>query len=162
MVASSTILSCNSSLPPLKTQSSLPKSSISPPKSQLSFLTGSDCSSKLTKTPPLILKPVKLRRLHRRSSFDTQSSQDPSLVSAPPDENELLDDGETGGDGGGEEERDWTTSFLLFAFWAGLMYYVCVLSPNQTPVDMIVLFSSCFNLFFFFMVMIKMDSWIEW
>lgn len=150
MVASSTILSCNSSLPPLKTQNSLRKSSISPPKSQLSYFTGSDCSSKLTKTPPLILKPGKLRRLHRRSSFDTHSSQDPSLVSASPDENELLDDGETGGDGGGEEERDWTTSFLLFAFWAGLMYYVCFLSPNQTPVVMIVLFSFALIFFFFF------------
>ncbi|XP_057792911.1 LOW QUALITY PROTEIN: uncharacterized protein LOC131009530 [Salvia miltiorrhiza] len=39
-----------------------------------------------------------------------------------------------GGGGGGEEERDWTTSFLLFAFWAGLMYYISFLAPNQTPV----------------------------
>lgn len=32
--------------------------------------------------------------------------------------------------------RNWATSFLLFAFWAGLMYYVFFLAPNQTPVDM--------------------------
>ncbi|KAF9624038.1 hypothetical protein IFM89_007736 [Coptis chinensis] len=30
-------------------------------------------------------------------------------------------------------ERDWTTSILLFALWTGLMYYVFVLTPNQTP-----------------------------
>lgn len=41
--------------------------------------------------------------------------------------------GEAGGGGGGVEGRDWTTSFLLFVLWAGLMYYVFNLSPNQTP-----------------------------
>lgn len=43
--------------------------------------------------------------------------------------------GEAGGGGGGVEGRDWTTSFLLFVLWAGLMYYVFNLSPNQTPVS---------------------------
>lgn len=42
--------------------------------------------------------------------------------------------GEAGDGGGGVEGRDWTTSFLLFVLWAGLMYYVFNLSPNQTPV----------------------------
>lgn len=41
--------------------------------------------------------------------------------------------GEAGDGGGGVEGRDWTTSFLLFVLWAGLMYYVFNLSPNQTP-----------------------------
>ncbi|KAH7684144.1 hypothetical protein IHE45_05G226700 [Dioscorea alata] len=29
---------------------------------------------------------------------------------------------------------DWTTSVLLFGFWAGLMFYIFQLTPNQTPV----------------------------
>ena len=39
-----------------------------------------------------------------------------------------------GGGGGGEQLSDWTTSVLLFGIWAGLMYYVFQLAPNQTPV----------------------------
>ncbi|QCD98783.1 hypothetical protein DEO72_LG7g60 [Vigna unguiculata] len=34
---------------------------------------------------------------------------------------------------GGNDERDWTTSFLLFLLWAALIYYVFFLTPNQTP-----------------------------
>jgi len=41
---------------------------------------------------------------------------------------------------GGNDERDWTTSFLLFLLWAALIYYVFFLTPNQTPV--------CSSLFF--------------
>ncbi|XP_022140723.1 uncharacterized protein LOC111011318 [Momordica charantia] len=37
------------------------------------------------------------------------------------------------GGGNGGEGRDWTTSILLFVFWAALMYYVFNLAPNQTP-----------------------------
>ncbi|XP_020675473.1 uncharacterized protein LOC110094552 [Dendrobium catenatum] len=36
------------------------------------------------------------------------------------------------GDGGGRG-NNWTTSVLLFGLWAGLMYYVFRLSPDQTP-----------------------------
>uniref|UniRef100_A0ACD5ZU35 Uncharacterized protein n=1 Tax=Avena sativa TaxID=4498 RepID=A0ACD5ZU35_AVESA len=39
----------------------------------------------------------------------------------------------TGGGGDGEQLSDWTTSVLLFGIWAGLMYYVFQLAPNQTP-----------------------------
>uniref|UniRef100_A0A0D9X6Y8 Cardiolipin synthase N-terminal domain-containing protein n=1 Tax=Leersia perrieri TaxID=77586 RepID=A0A0D9X6Y8_9ORYZ len=38
-----------------------------------------------------------------------------------------------GGGGGGGSLGDWTTSVLLFGIWAGLMYYVFQLAPNQTP-----------------------------
>ncbi|RZS22700.1 hypothetical protein BHM03_00055516 [Ensete ventricosum] len=38
---------------------------------------------------------------------------------------------ERSGDGGGS---DWTSSVLLFGLWAGLMYYVFQLAPDQTPV----------------------------
>lgn len=36
-----------------------------------------------------------------------------------------------------EGKRDWTTSILLFLLWAALIYYVSFLSPNQTPVIII-------------------------
>uniref|UniRef100_A0A453NEC7 Uncharacterized protein n=1 Tax=Aegilops tauschii subsp. strangulata TaxID=200361 RepID=A0A453NEC7_AEGTS len=39
-----------------------------------------------------------------------------------------------GGGGGGGQLSDWITSVLLFGIWAGLMYYVLQLAPNQTPV----------------------------
>ncbi|TVU06495.1 hypothetical protein EJB05_49715, partial [Eragrostis curvula] len=35
--------------------------------------------------------------------------------------------------GGGGRLSDWTTSVLLFGVWAGILYYVFQLSPNQTP-----------------------------
>ncbi|KAF0892005.1 hypothetical protein E2562_012485, partial [Oryza meyeriana var. granulata] len=41
--------------------------------------------------------------------------------------------GSSRGGGGGGSLSDWTTSVLLFGIWAGLMYYVFQLAPNQTP-----------------------------
>ncbi|XP_062195999.1 uncharacterized protein LOC133899088 [Phragmites australis] len=35
--------------------------------------------------------------------------------------------------GGGGRLSDWTTSVLLFGVWAGILYYVFQLAPNQTP-----------------------------
>ncbi|KAK3123219.1 hypothetical protein QOZ80_8AG0626580 [Eleusine coracana subsp. coracana] len=35
--------------------------------------------------------------------------------------------------GGGGSLTDWTTSVLLFGVWAGILYYIFQLSPNQTP-----------------------------
>ncbi|PAN34522.1 hypothetical protein PAHAL_6G154700 [Panicum hallii] len=35
--------------------------------------------------------------------------------------------------GGGGKLSDWTTSVLIFGIWAGLMYYIFQLAPNQTP-----------------------------
>ncbi|GMH12560.1 hypothetical protein Nepgr_014401 [Nepenthes gracilis] len=37
------------------------------------------------------------------------------------------------GNGSGEGRRDWTTSIMLFLFWAAVIYYVFNFSPNQTP-----------------------------
>nr|CAB3480756.1 unnamed protein product [Digitaria exilis] len=37
------------------------------------------------------------------------------------------------GGGGGGKLSDWTTSVLIFGIWAGLMYYIFQLAPNQTP-----------------------------
>jgi len=39
----------------------------------------------------------------------------------------------SGSGSGGGKLSDWTTSVLLFGIWAGLMYYVFQLAPNQTP-----------------------------
>lgn len=36
--------------------------------------------------------------------------------------------------GSGGRFSDCTTSVLIFGIWAGLMYYVFLLAPNQTPV----------------------------
>ncbi|XP_020110050.1 uncharacterized protein LOC109725318 [Ananas comosus] len=42
--------------------------------------------------------------------------------------------GDGGGGGGGSGNgSDWTTSLLLFGLWAGLMYYVFRMAPDQTP-----------------------------
>jgi len=40
----------------------------------------------------------------------------------------------SGSGGGGGKLSDWTTSVLIFGIWAGLMYYIFQLAPNQTPV----------------------------
>ncbi|KAL2327175.1 hypothetical protein Fmac_020602 [Flemingia macrophylla] len=40
---------------------------------------------------------------------------------------------ETPVDGNNGNERDWSTSVLLFLLWAALIYYVFLLTPNQTP-----------------------------
>ncbi|KAL9251294.1 hypothetical protein AKJ16_DCAP03472 [Drosera capensis] len=42
-------------------------------------------------------------------------------------------DGGEGGGGGGGEERDWSTSVLLFVFWGAVLFYVFNFAPNQTP-----------------------------
>lgn len=47
----------------------------------------------------------------------------------PVAENEIA----TSDGSGGGDERDWTTSILLFLLWAALMYYVFNLTPDQTP-----------------------------
>ncbi|KAI8552204.1 hypothetical protein RHMOL_Rhmol06G0247900 [Rhododendron molle] len=65
-----------------------------------------------------------------RSSINTENSQDPVVDKEASSESEFVGNGSSnpGGEGG-----DWTTSFLLFLLWAGLMYYIFNLTPNQTP-----------------------------
>lgn len=147
VTSSSNIVSCNISPLPSKSHSSLSKSSFSPSKSHSSLSTSSSSSFSPSNSP--IFKPIssptffKLFLNHkkghlqlRRSSPNTQTPQDPPLISSSEEDKQLPGNG----DDGGGEERDWTTSFLLFAFWAGLMYYVSFLAPNQTPVYIILLF----------------------
>ncbi|XP_023511914.1 uncharacterized protein LOC111776784 [Cucurbita pepo subsp. pepo] len=65
-----------------------------------------------------------------RSASGTQNAGDPVGEKATPVESER---GGSSGGGNGGEGRDWTTSILLFVLWAGLMFYVFILAPNQTP-----------------------------
>ncbi|KAL3633667.1 hypothetical protein CASFOL_022429 [Castilleja foliolosa] len=134
MIASSNILSSNFTHPPLKSLSPPPRSSISPPKTLISLSVKTNFSSKFPKTSSFFLKQKKcnlpLQTCHCSSKNHTP--QDPTLISSSDEETELLSGGGNGGRNDGDN-RDWTTSFLLFAFWAGLMYYVFILAPDQTP-----------------------------
>ncbi|MQM18465.1 hypothetical protein Taro_051458, partial [Colocasia esculenta] len=67
----------------------------------------------------------RLLLLRRWSSADEESPGGPTL----PEEGPVDRVNGGGGDGG----EDWTTSVLLFVLWAGLMYYVFQLTPDQTP-----------------------------
>ena len=66
-----------------------------------------------------------------RSASGSPNAGDPVGEKATPVESER---GGSSGGGNGGEGRDWTTSILLFVLWAGLMFYVFILAPNQTPV----------------------------
>ncbi|KAL6506781.1 hypothetical protein OROHE_022218 [Orobanche hederae] len=144
MIASNNILSCNFTHPPLKSLSSPANPSLSPPKSLISLSVKSNCSLRLPKISPYLLKQKKGRlQILSCSSFNNQTPQDPPLVSSSSEEEDELIAG--GGKNNGEG-RGWTTSFLLFAFWAGLMYYVFVLAPNQTPVTDMYLLKKLLNL----------------
>ncbi|XP_075488308.1 uncharacterized protein LOC142527408 isoform X1 [Primulina tabacum] len=138
MIASTNIISCNFSTLPFKPNSFLSKSPTYLRTS--SFLCSNLKNSENISRISSFLHREKLRkkgRLHTcQSSSNTKIPPDPSLVSSSEgEENENLVDrveNRDGGNGSGED-RDWTTSFLLFAFWGGLMYYVFFLAPNQTP-----------------------------
>jgi hypothetical protein len=68
----------------------------------------------------------------KRSSI--KSSRLDTQIEVKEEEVKVSDGG--GGDGGdGNNWSDWVTSGLLFGLWAGLMYYVFQLAPNQTPVQ---------------------------
>ncbi|KAL6554464.1 hypothetical protein OROMI_020137 [Orobanche minor] len=144
MIASNNILSCNFTHPPLKSLSSPANPSLSPPKSLISLSVKSNCSLRLPKISPYLLKQKKGRlQILSCSSFNNQTPQDPPLVSSSSEEEDELIAG-CGKNNG--EGRGWTTSFLLFAFWDGLMYYVFVLAPNQTPVTDMNLLKKLLNL----------------
>ncbi|XP_023752143.1 uncharacterized protein LOC111900493 [Lactuca sativa] len=71
----------------------------------------------------------------RRNSLDTQKPQEPDLEQ----KDSMKVDGEIGGGGGR------TTSFLIFLLWGGLMYYIFILAPNQTPsTDMYLVKKLCY------------------
>ncbi|XP_073122962.1 uncharacterized protein [Henckelia pumila] len=140
MIASAYVISCNFSSLPFKPTSSLSKSAVSSHKTSSFLLTNPKNRDDISRISYFLHreKLQKIGHLHTcQSSSNTKIPQDPSLVSSSEEEEteNLVDGVENNGDAGGGsgEERDWTTSFLLFAFWGGLMYYVFFLAPNQTP-----------------------------
>ncbi|KAL2458303.1 uncharacterized protein Fot_55780 [Forsythia ovata] len=150
MIASSSFTSCNFSFLPIRNHSCSRKSQLSSlnyssnkPRSSIislvnvinpndieratkysAFLNNYDEKKKKKKGLPQIC----------HNAFYVRTSQDPVLVPLKENGGRSGGSGGDGGGGGGDgEERDWTSSFLLFAFWAGVMYYVFFLTPNQTP-----------------------------
>ncbi|XP_009588490.1 uncharacterized protein [Nicotiana tomentosiformis] len=65
------------------------------------------------------------------SSLNFQNQEDPIMEKDTDVSNEVSGGSNNGASGG--DQWDWTTSFLLFGLWGGLMYYVFFLAPNQTP-----------------------------
>lgn len=61
------------------------------------------------------------------SSLKIQDQEDPSM------EKDVDGSTELGGGSNNGDRWDWTTSFVLFGLWSGLMCYVFFLAPNQTP-----------------------------
>ncbi|XP_019107379.2 uncharacterized protein LOC104902964 isoform X2 [Beta vulgaris subsp. vulgaris] len=94
-------------------------------------------SSSLLPRPPILLqlnygwrRPISLNKKNCNSQICLSSiSEDPIVEERESDE----DENGVEGDGDGGSGGDWTTSILLFFFWAAIMYYVFNLSPNQTP-----------------------------
>lgn len=93
---------------------------------------------------PLLVNPAACRPGLRRRGWAhicrDSSLQGPSGADSPAQEQEDLKKSEAvseaaariaGGTGG--TLSDWSTSVLIFGIWAGLMYYVFLLAPNQTP-----------------------------
>ncbi|XP_015082093.1 uncharacterized protein LOC107025843 [Solanum pennellii] len=80
------------------------------------------------------------------SSLNLQNQQDPSMekdLDGSTEENELGGGSNNGGNG---DQWDWTTSFVLFGLWSGLMYYVFFLAPNQTPLTDVYFLKKLLNL----------------
>ncbi|XP_019459252.1 PREDICTED: uncharacterized protein LOC109359151 [Lupinus angustifolius] len=129
MMAKANLISCNfSTLPhlPLKNQNS--RTSLQPHNPQLTLLPYrktiatrfSTCFKK-----PLFVKTNNTPSLKGSIFHICHSSVNQENVK---NENEVENE-----NGNGGNERDWTTSILLLLLWAGLMYYVFFLAPNQTP-----------------------------
>lgn len=77
------------------------------------------------------------------SSLKIQDQEDPSM------EKDVDGSTELGGGSNNGDRWDWTTSFVLFGLWSGLMCYVFFLAPNQTPVSLHILLLNI--LFFWFL-----------
>ena len=98
---------------------------------------------------PLFVSPAACRTGGRRRGWAQicrdSSLQGPPGADSPAREQEVKKKREaaaaaaaariaSGSGGGGGKLSDWTTSVLIFGIWAGLMYYIFQLAPNQTPV----------------------------
>ncbi|WOK95236.1 hypothetical protein Cni_G03943 [Canna indica] len=115
---------------------SLPKPQTPKPHSlSLSHIPALSSHSRLTRTlvPRKVLgiKPVTFP-LWKRGLLQVccDSVEREDFEASLQEEEKIL--GDRSGDGGGSG-IDWTTSVPLFGLWAGLMYYVFQLAPDQTP-----------------------------
>ncbi|XAR55242.1 hypothetical protein NMG60_11035263 [Bertholletia excelsa] len=130
MLASTGLVSCNFSFPLKKSLDFIIPAQT--PITKTPFLRTSFSSRFLrpcTGVTPIFTFYKKSPSQKCRSSTETRNSHDPVLEKASVLESDL--DGNGSSPGG--ESRDWTTSILLFLLWAGLIYYVFNLTPNQTP-----------------------------
>ncbi|PRQ52460.1 putative cardiolipin synthase [Rosa chinensis] len=129
LLANANLISCNfstfpSSLPPktqnsktsLQTQILKPRISHSKTASKVSTFFGPHNG----KASIFTFHKGQLQICH--STLNSQKPEDP-----------VLNEGESLNSENGGDERNWTTSILLFLLWGALMYYVFNLSPNQTP-----------------------------
>lgn len=96
------------------------------------------------------------------SSLNFQNQEDPIMEKDTDVSNEVSGGSNNGASGG--DQWDWTTSFLLFGLWGGLMYYVFFLAPNQTPVShriflLNILFSCFFRLKVMFFAYFYIDNY---
>ncbi|XP_021889931.1 uncharacterized protein LOC110808672 isoform X1 [Carica papaya] len=133
MLANTNLVSCNFSSLPLKSsksKASLQIRNFNPEKPRLSLLKAASKSSSFLKLPCLRTAFV---QFHKKGHLQTCHS---NLNSQDSEEDTVLDEGSlaTQREGSGnKEERNWTSSLLLFLLWGALMYYVFNLTPDQTP-----------------------------
>lgn len=83
--------------------------------------------------------PNSSKYLNLRTKFQTfqvchDSGDEGSKESPIGEEDGLLSESRNRDGGKQQQQNDWSTSILLFGFWAGLMFYVFKLTPDQTPV----------------------------
>ncbi|MED6183158.1 hypothetical protein PIB30_035477 [Stylosanthes scabra] len=120
-MANITLISCNSSLPlrnHISSRTSLHFTHLKLPSiSPHTRLVLSSLNS------PIHFKRRRILHICHNSSLKNQQQE----------EEESKVGGSKNGNGNGNGGRDWTTSILLFFFWAGILYYVFLLTPNQTP-----------------------------
>lgn len=143
MLANGSLISCNFSSFRLKIHN--PKSQFQNPiklKNSIfsslvvvrkNFQYNSSVNHAISQTITIKRRQFQLQKWRFYSSLDTDRNPQESVLG----DGDYLEEevGSNGDDGNGsDEERDWTTSFLLFGLWAGLIFYIFFLAPNQTPV----------------------------
>ncbi|XP_020996545.1 uncharacterized protein LOC107485638 [Arachis duranensis] len=130
-MANATLISCNSS-----TSTHLPLNNHKISRTSLHF-TQLKVASLLphrfvlsSSKSAIHLKRCRFLQICHSSSLKNQQeeSKEESVVGGSKNGN-----GNGNGNGDGNGGRDWTSSILLFFLWAGLIYYVFFLTPNQTP-----------------------------
>lgn len=147
MLYTSSVISCNLSPLSFQSCSPVPHQRLG----QVSKIAFPKAPTKLSAVIQTYKYGIALKSLHTRpllkfssSFFNTRNLKAQAVKREEPLEKAV--DGDSREQGGG-----WTTSILLFALWAALMYYVFNLTPNQTPV-------SYPQFFYFLVVLLQVES----